>query len=617
MKMRTRSWILALAVGSVSAITGNVQAAGLTPVASANTKVAGTARPNVLSPELAEIVQAQGATPLENATATTPFYGYDGDGTMVPAPGDVQTTMHNVEATKTEPDKNTYLVLDHATGADPHYDYGRHFLFQGHENSVSDASDRALSFISRINLDADGAHRVTLLADHDTNGAPISTIDSSTWDPFAQRLLFTTETRRGGRVSGDARRPSTVDDLSGAFGHAGYEGIQNDAFGNLWLVEDVGGPTGAVNKHARQPNSFIYRFVPKNARDLSRGGKLQVLQVTSLANPGQPIVFHAGQADADVTSQDVRDLHTYGKSFKTRFVTIHDTATDGTAVFDANALAKAAAGTPFKRPENGVFRPGTLFTQFFFSETGDTSALTEVGSDFGGFGGVFKLTLSRPGADTGTLSLFFLGDVEHTGLDNCAFLTANDVVFVEDAGDGLHGQRNALDSAWLFDARVNYASAEPVRILALGRDASATLDSGLGGVPNTGFQNEGDNEITGFHVSDGDPGLAGILGARSAAVRRGLAHVLHRAARRQRHLRDRSAADPAPRRGGRYSRVVALAASAAAGRTPVRPRISPISAKPTTSDSTAIASGSPMPSQTLPDSDFAGSARSMHERTNT
>jgi secreted PhoX family phosphatase len=282
----------------------------------------------------------------------------------------------------------------------------------------------------------------------------------------------------------------------------------------VYIVEDSGGSSGSVNPNSKQPNSFIYRYLPNQANDLTAGGKLQALQVISIANPGQPIVFHPGQADADVTSQDVRDLHTYGKSFKTRFVTIHDTATDGTAVFDANALAKAAGGTPFKRPENGVFRPGTLFTQFFFSETGDTSALTEVGSDFGGFGGVFKLSLTRPGGDTGTLSLFFLGDVEHTGLDNCAFLSANDVVFVEDAGDGLHSQRNALDSAWLFDARVNYASDEPVRILALGRDASATLDSGLGGVPNTGFQNEGDNEITGFHVSDGDPGLTGILGAK-------------------------------------------------------------------------------------------------------
>src|SRR5262245_41753610 len=85
MKMRTKSWVLALAVGSVSAVTGSALAAGLTPVADANTKVTGLARPNVLSPELAEIVQAQGATPLENGTAAIPFYGYDGDGPMLPA----------------------------------------------------------------------------------------------------------------------------------------------------------------------------------------------------------------------------------------------------------------------------------------------------------------------------------------------------------------------------------------------------------------------------------------------------------------------------------------------------------------------------------------------------
>ena len=52
---------------------------------------------------------------------------------MLPAPGDVQASGHNVEASKTEPDKNTYLVLDRQEGPDPNYDYGRHFLFQGHE----------------------------------------------------------------------------------------------------------------------------------------------------------------------------------------------------------------------------------------------------------------------------------------------------------------------------------------------------------------------------------------------------------------------------------------------------------------------------------------------------
>ena len=60
----------------------------------------------------------------------------------------------------------------------------------------------------------------------------------------------------------------------------------------------------------------------------------------------------------------------------------------------------------------------------------------------------------------------------------------------------------------------NYATpgSKPLRFLAEGRDPSATLDSGFAGTP--GFQNEGDNELTGIHVSDGDPGIGGILGAK-------------------------------------------------------------------------------------------------------
>jgi hypothetical protein len=34
---------------------------------------------------------------------------------------------------------------------------------------------------------------VTLLATKDSAGASIAPIDGSTWDPFARRLLFTTE----------------------------------------------------------------------------------------------------------------------------------------------------------------------------------------------------------------------------------------------------------------------------------------------------------------------------------------------------------------------------------------------------------------------------------------
>ena len=71
-----------------------------------------------------------------------------------------------------------------------------------------------------------------------------------------------------------------------------------------------------VNTHARQPNSFIFRLLPYDPSNLDKGGKLQVLQVASLAHAG-PIVFHDGQADADILSDDVKDLHTYGKIFKT------------------------------------------------------------------------------------------------------------------------------------------------------------------------------------------------------------------------------------------------------------------------------------------------------------
>jgi hypothetical protein len=59
--------------------------------------------------------------------------------------------------------------------------------------------------------------------------------------------------------------------------------------------------------------------------------------------------------------------------------------------------------------------------------------------------------------------------------------------------------------------RVDYGAPgapQPIRLLAQGRDASATIDSGLSGL--TGFQNEGDNEITGWHLSDGDSFIGGI-----------------------------------------------------------------------------------------------------------
>ncbi len=502
-------------------------------VATPNPKAPGITAPNALTPELVETMVAQGAMPLENPGPTgdlgggtsipVTHYGYYGDGPFLPPPCAPPACPTPIEARKSEPDKNTYLVFrDGLPGADPHYDYGHRFLFQGHENgSASMATGNPASYITRVNLDADVAHRVTLLATTDVDGHALPVFDGSTWDPWTEKLLFTAELGNKGGVwqASVDEVPARVEDISGALGRGGYEGIQNDSAGNLWIVEDTGGGTNAACPAARQPNSFVYRFVPNHPDDLTVG-KLQVLQVMSARFPKSPITFHAGNICGDALSQDMADLHAYGFTFHTRWVTIHDTSTDGTTPFDANALAKTKGGTPFKRPENGLFRPGSGFTQFFFDETGDTNATTvaaaandPMGIDHGGFGAIMRLSQTHPSANQGQLRMFYRGDRAHTGLDNCAFWSEDEIIFVEDAGDGLHTQRNALDSAYFFHIGTNYANPAnvPVRILAQGRDASATLDSALGPlIP--GFPNDGDNEITGTHISDGDPSLFGILG---------------------------------------------------------------------------------------------------------
>src|SRR5499425_897517 len=468
----------AVAIGLYPVAIASADETRLTPVAAANQKAVGTPVPNILSPELIETIVAQGSNVLENPSALTSYYGYDNDGPLTPAPGDLPSAVHKVEATKTEPDKNTYLVLRNQHGADSNYDYGTHFLFQGHE-----LGQNGLGYITRINLDADGPHRVTLMATSDVNGNPLPTIDGSTWYPFSHHLLFTTESGSNASVlQATLDVPSKVEDISGILGRGGYEGIQADLWGRLIIVEDVGGKSGTTSPHAKQPNSFVYRFLPNTPSDLKAGGKLQVLQVLSKAHAG-PIVFHAADIDGDITSQDQVDLHTYGLSFQTNWVTIHDTAVNGFAPYSANALAKAAGGTPFKRPENGQFRPGSGFTQFYFDETGDTNATSPENGTAGGWTSIFKLQQSSPSAHSGRLSLFYQSkSATVAGLDNVTFLSRNLVTFVEDAGDTLHTQRKALDSGYIWDVTKDYSTGlQPVRWLAEGRDPSATLDSATGG----------------------------------------------------------------------------------------------------------------------------------------
>ena len=158
-----------------------------------------------------------------------------------------------------------------------------------------------------------------------------------------------------------------------------------------------------------------------------------------------------------------------------------------------------------------MFRPGTHFGEFYFTETGDTNASSTLP---GAFGAVFRLAQKSPNASTGALTPVWVGDLTHTGFDNITFAGRDQLLVVEDAGDGLHTQRNALDSGYLLDlSGSDQLAKRSTRWLAEGRDASALFDATTGPV-----YNDGDNEITGIHVSDGDPTATGILGAKTPTL---------------------------------------------------------------------------------------------------
>src|SRR5262245_29055663 len=130
---------------------------------------------NVISPEFAPDLVEQGIDLLENPSGVITRFGNLSDGS------------------RTEPDENTYLILDHNPGGPTEgYDYGRHFLFQGHEMPNGN-TNRA--YVTRINLDvAHPDHRITLMTPGDANAITgFNSIDGSTWNPFSQTLLFTQE----------------------------------------------------------------------------------------------------------------------------------------------------------------------------------------------------------------------------------------------------------------------------------------------------------------------------------------------------------------------------------------------------------------------------------------
>src|SRR5215510_14412641 len=490
----TLSTALTLSTSSASADTDGVgRIEDGVPAANAATGSPATQ----IDPDFKTRVIATGNDPLENPVGVFVKFGMLSDGT------------------RTEPDQNTYLVLDrNPDGPTAGFDYGRHFLFQGHENGGNRA------YITRINLDVtDPNHRITLLTPGNGTTTGFSSIDGSTFNPFTKTLLFTQETSSAGNGTGKVIQvtlgwPPTVNTLENFLGLGGYEGIHSDDEGNIYIIEDISGTRpgglGANNiplNAAAQPNSFVYRYVPNNPKRIEDGGKLQALQVTI---DGTPVTFNAADPKGDILSTAQLKLHTPGTSHPIKWVTIATPPKNNPApVGSATALAKAAGATPFKRPENLAWLPNSKFRTFFFTPTGDTDNPTSSVRDLavrGSWGSIFRVDLRNDEddqkKDDGSISLFFRGDRVHNSFDNINFANEHQVLAAEDRGDTLHDQLNTLDSVWAFDVRST--NPTPLRFIALGRDPSA---SGPG---------QEDNEPTGVHVSNGSTTKSELLGTTDA-----------------------------------------------------------------------------------------------------
>src|SRR5689334_18662925 len=135
--------------------------------------------PNLIAPQFRLEEITNGFALLENPSGVITNFGFLND-----------FPPQTVEATKTEPDQNLFLVFNNGlSGPASGYNYGTRFIFQGHENAHD------LAYVTRVNLDvSDPAHRITLLTPEGADGLThFNSIDGSTYDPFTETLLFTQE----------------------------------------------------------------------------------------------------------------------------------------------------------------------------------------------------------------------------------------------------------------------------------------------------------------------------------------------------------------------------------------------------------------------------------------
>ena len=244
----------------------------LTSVASANTRAAGYAPSSKLSVELAGQVVAQGATPLENPTSLIGFYGYENDVVSADDPTKPQmvpTQGVANEAQKTEPDENTYLVVQaractartrttttasasctRATRTRPPSNGVKQGLHHAHQPRRRPGAPRDAAC-------DDGLERRG--AQHDRR------LEAGTRGP--RKLIFTTENANAPTYSATAGLPVHGRRTSRArSGAAATRASQHDSDGQRDRSSRTSSGANKQGTTAKVPNSFVYRYVPRQSR---------------------------------------------------------------------------------------------------------------------------------------------------------------------------------------------------------------------------------------------------------------------------------------------------------------------------------------------------------------
>ena len=225
------------------------------------------------------------------------------------------------------------------------------------------------------------------------------------------------------------------------------------------------------------------------------------MQAMQVQIDGYPLTFNASDPDSDIIAIAQKKLHTQGSRWPFKWVTIQEVPANATHSYNATAAAKDSGATPFKRPENMAWLPGSDFRTFFFSATGDTQIAPGMVPELaarGVWGAIFRVDQEQGRHDgyDGYISLFILGDAEHAGFDNMVFADETHLLVAEDRNDTLHSQLKFYDSVWNYDIATRRSS----RLIALGVDRFCC---GL---------KSSDNEPSGLTISNGSTEKRDMIG---------------------------------------------------------------------------------------------------------